>query len=102
MDFVILSSTSTSQIPSGEFRPSDKGGGGGGGGGSHPDPEKRGRPSLQKKFFWSFGPQFGLKIRGAGPSPGSTTDPHPFKDLKPEKGRSFYVSVKRQFPRHVK
>ena len=48
----------------------------GGGGGGQPDPEIRGG-SLQKKFFWPFGPQFGLKIRGTAglpvPSPGSTT-----------------------------
>ena len=41
---------------SGGSRPSDKGGGGGGGG-------------AQKYFFRSFGPHFGLKIRGAGPLP---------------------------------
>ena len=43
-------------------RPLDRQGGGGGG--------------LQNKFFWPFGPPFGLKIRGAGlpgPSPGSAT-----------------------------
>ena len=35
-----------------------------------PDPDletRRGEPGLQKNFFRSFGPQFGLKIRGAGP-----------------------------------
>ena len=37
------------------------GGGGGGGGGS------------PKNFFRLFGPQFGLKIRGRGSSPGSAT-----------------------------
>ena len=42
--------------------------GGGGGGGSHPDPEIRRRPGLQKIFFRPFGPQFGLKIRGAAKS----------------------------------
>ena len=36
-------------------RPLGKGGGGGGGGGN------------QKTFFWPFGPQFGLKLRGGGP-----------------------------------
>ena len=58
-------------------RPSDKGEGGG-----HPDPEIRGRGqgTVSKNFFWLFGPQFDLKIRGwgggAGPlglSPRSTT-----------------------------
>ena len=42
-------------------RPLDRQGGGGG---------------LQNKFFWPFGPPFGLKIRGAGlpgPSPESAT-----------------------------
>ena len=53
------------------YRPSDKGGSG------HPDPEiaAEGR-GLKKNFFRSFGPQFGLKIRGdrpPGPSPGSVT-----------------------------
>ena len=46
-------------------------------GGSHPEPLIRGGGGLQKKFFWPFGPQFGLKIGGdpapLGPSPGSTT-----------------------------
>ena len=44
-------------------RPLGKGGGGGG---------------LQKTFFWSFGPQFGLKLRGGpgplGSFPGSATE----------------------------
>ena len=48
---------------SGGSRPSDKGVGEGG----HPDPEIWGGGSLKKSFFRSFGPQFGLKIRGAGP-----------------------------------
>ena len=43
------------------------------GGGGHPDPEIRGGPGLQKNFFRPFGPQFGLKIRGPDPSPGSAT-----------------------------
>ena len=43
------------------------GGGGGGGGGGHPDPGLRGMPSLEKKFFRPFGPQFDLKIREGGP-----------------------------------
>ena len=53
---------------------------GGGGGVGHPETEIReaGRRS-PKNFFRPFGPQFGLKIRGApgppGPSPGSATDP---------------------------
>ena len=37
---------------------------GGGGGVGHPHPEIRGRRS-QRIFFRSFGPQFGLKIRGS-------------------------------------
>lgn len=41
----------------------------------HPDPEIKGggRERSQKKMFQPFGPQFGLTIRGGGPSPGSTT-----------------------------
>ena len=56
---------------SGGSRPSDNGGGGGGerggalGGNDHPDREMRGA-AVSKKFFRPFGPQFGLKIRGAG------------------------------------
>ena len=42
------------------------------GGGGHPDPEIRGMPGLKKNIFRHFGPQFGLKIRGAVPS-----DPSP-------------------------
>ena len=50
-----------------------------------PDPEKRGGGGVggrsPKKFFWPFGPQFGLKIRveggPPGPSPGSTTECYP-------------------------
>ena len=53
---------------SGGSRPSDKGGRGGG---SYLDPETRGRGSL-KKSFQPFWPQFGLKIRGGGPSPGNS------------------------------
>ena len=56
-------------------RPSDKGEGGG-----HPDPEIRGRGqgTVSKNFFWLFGPQFDLKIRGwgGGQAPwGSPLDP---------------------------
>ena len=40
--------------------------------GGHPDPEIRGMPGLKKNIFRPFGPQFGLQIRGAGPS-----DPSP-------------------------
>ena len=43
----------------------------------HPDPEIRGGPSLKKMSFQSFGPQSGIKIRGAsspGPSPRSDMD----------------------------
>ena len=49
---------------------------GGGGGPGHPAGDKVGRGGLQTFFFRTFGPQFGLKIRGAappGPSPGSAT-----------------------------
>ena len=53
---------------SGGSRPSDKGGFGVGG---YLDPETRGQGGL-KKSFQPFGPQFGLKIRGAGPSPGNS------------------------------
>ena len=47
---------------------------GGGGEGGHPDPYITGGDSLQKTFFWPFGPQFSLKIRGEGSSPGSAAD----------------------------
>ena len=39
-------------------------GGGGGGVGSHPDPEIRAVPDLQKKIFFSPSGIFSLKIRG--------------------------------------
>ena len=48
-----------------------------GGSRHHPDPEIRGMTGLKKIFFRPFAPQFGLKIRGAGPpgpSPRSATD----------------------------
>ena len=50
---------------------------GGGGGSSRPWDKGRG---VSKIFFRLFGPQFGLKIRGAGPgpSPESATDLHSF------------------------
>ena len=45
-------------------------------GGGHPE----GGPVSKKKFFWPFGPEFGLKIRAGGgvagapgPLPGSAT-----------------------------
>ena len=41
------------------------------GGGGHPDPEISGG-GLQKDFFLPFGPQFGLKIRGAPSPPGTS------------------------------
>ena len=44
-----------------------------GGGGGHPEPQIR----VVGRFFRPFGPQFGPKIRGAGPpgpSSGSATD----------------------------
>ena len=43
------------------------GGGGGGGAPGHPDPEIRRGGRSPKQFFWLFGPQFGLKIRGGVP-----------------------------------
>ena len=43
-------------LDSGGSRPSDKGLGEGGGG-----------KAVSKNFFWPFGPQFRLKIRGGGP-----------------------------------
>ena len=47
----------------------------GGGGGGPPAPGIGG--GLKKDFFWPFGSQFGLKIRGGpGPSPGSHTAPY--------------------------
>ena len=47
----------------------------GGGGGSHPDPELRGAQSPQK-WFWPFGPQFGLNISG-GVGVGESPKPLP-------------------------
>ena len=35
-------------------------------GGGHPDPEIRGGGGL-KTFFWPFGPQFTITIKGGGP-----------------------------------
>ena len=55
-------------------------GGGGRGKGrrlGHPDPEIRG--AVLKIFFWPFGPQFGLKIRGGPRSPAPALDPPQFK-----------------------
>lgn len=47
-----------------------KGGGGGDGGLGHLDPEiRRAGAGFTKTFFLPLGPQFGLKIRGTGPSP---------------------------------
>ena len=40
-----------------------------GGGGQSSDPDIRGGPVLQKKFFRPFGPQFGLKMSGRGRAP---------------------------------
>ena len=40
---------------------------GGGEGGVHPDPELRVGGSRLQIFFWLFGPQFGLRIRGPWP-----------------------------------
>ena len=53
------------------------GGGGGGCGGRSSRPWDKGDARSQKNFFRPFAPQFGLKIRGAGPpghSPRSATD----------------------------
>ena len=44
------------------------------GGGGHADPEIRVWGTVSIKFFWPFGPQFGLKIRGSGPQ-ASPLDP---------------------------
>ena len=42
----------------------------------HPDSEIREEPGLNKKFFRTFGPQFGLKVKGEGRTPGaSSLDP---------------------------
>ena len=55
---------------SGGSRPSNKEGGGGDGEPDHPDPDiKWGGGSLQKNFFRPFGPEIGLKIRGARAPP---------------------------------
>ena len=45
----------------------------------HRDSEIREEPGLNKKFFRTLGPQFGLKVKGGGADPGglfpgSTTD----------------------------
>ena len=44
--------------------------------------DKGGGGRSQKEFFWPFGPQFGLKIRGSppppGPSPGSASATAPY------------------------
>ena len=49
----------------------------GGGRGGHADPEIRGGPGFQKKFFRLFGSHFGQTITGGGgppgPSPGYAT-----------------------------
>ena len=51
--------------------------------GGHPDSEIRTGPSLIN-FFWPFGPQFVLKIRGVGIpgcSRGLTTDINEYRDI---------------------
>ena len=53
-----------------------RGGGGKGRRLGHPDPEIRGAVS---NFFWPFGPQFGLKIRGGPRSPAPALVPPQFK-----------------------
>ena len=59
--FSVVPSSNSRPRFSGGSRPSDKGGPG------HPDPEIRGERSQKKNFFQPFGPQFGLKMRGAPP-----------------------------------
>ena len=61
----------------------------------HPDPEITGRGRSQKMFFWPFGSQFGLKIRG--PSPESATavrivEINPFPSLVPMPVRAIRVT----------
>ena len=68
----------------------------GGGWGQSSRPSEKGEAQSQEKIFAALWASVWSKNEGGGggPSPGSATDPHPFKDLKPEKGRSFSVSVK--------
>ena len=57
-------------------------------------------PSLEKKFFRPFGPQFDLKIRGGGPSRTSTTEvvwggsPYSFAGMKPWKSFTYCSNEK--------
>ena len=53
------------------------------GGGSSRPLHNRGGWS-PKKIFWPFGPQFGLKIRGKGRSPGSATDQYGISAVIPQ------------------
>ena len=76
-------------------------GGGGGGGPGHPAPEIRGGPDLKINFFRPFGPQSGLKIRGAGPPgpfPGSATE-HCF-ELCYAALKGFQETAPKPHPRH--
>ena len=58
----------------GGIQPRGRGGGGGGWGSSNPGirGEGKGAP-VSKRFFQPYGPQFGLKIRGASGPPGPLT-----------------------------
>ena len=47
-------------------------------GAGHPDPEIRGRLGLEKNFFRTFGPQFGLKMGVRGGGGGGTGSSGPF------------------------
>ena len=60
---------------SSESQPSDKGGGG------HTDPEIRGAGRCQENLFWSFGSQFGLKMRGSLGPRAPPLDPPPRRKL---------------------
>ena len=52
-----------------------RGAGGGGDAGRSFRPLDKGGPSLQKKLFWPFGPQYGLKITwGEAGSDAATSD----------------------------
>ena len=62
-------------------------GGGGGGVSGHPDPGIRGGGGFPKKFFLSL-PQFGLKIRVAGP-PGPSPIDLPLQQYKKQRHTGF-------------
>ena len=65
--------------------------------GGHPDPEIKGGGWSQKNLFRPFGPQFGLKIRGAagppGTSPGSAIGHCRREDLAFFPLRSFFPTT---------